>query len=61
MFNEFMVFSSFPNNKFRESSKLKELQTTISKLIKNSRKFSRQVENTVGKGEIAHYLYNLVK
>ena len=29
------------------------LQTTISNLIKNVRKFFKWVENTVGKGEIA--------
>ena len=31
------------------------LQTTISNLTKNGRKLSKQVENTVGKGEIARY------
>ena len=31
------------------------LQTKISNLKKNDRKFSKQVENTVRKGEIARY------
>ena len=31
------------------------LQTTISKLIEKGRKFFQLVENTVGKGKIAHY------
>ena len=31
------------------------LKTTILNLIKNCRKFSKWVENTVGKGEIARY------
>ena len=37
--------NSVPNNKFLDSSKFDE----------NCRKFWRWVENTVGKGEIAHY------
>ena len=28
---------------------------TISKFDENGRKFSKMIENTVGKGEIAHY------
>ena len=31
------------------------LQTTIFKLVENDRKFSKWVENTGGKGEIARY------
>ena len=31
------------------------LQTTFLNWIKKGRKFSKWVENTVGKGEIAHY------
>ena len=38
-----------------DSSKLKELRTTISKFVEDGRKFPRGVENTVGKGEIARY------
>ena len=41
----------FPNNK--DSSKLREFADNNSKFGENGRKFSKQVENTVGKGEIA--------
>ena len=37
-----------------DSSKLKEVADDNFKFIKNSRKFSKWVENNVGKGEIAH-------
>ena len=37
-----------------ESSKLKEFPDDNFKFYKNGRKFSKCVENTVGKGEIAH-------
>ena len=36
-------------------SKLKKFAEEDFKFDKNSRKFSKLVENTVGKGEIAHY------
>ena len=39
----------FPNNKFLDSSKLKEIADDNFKLYKNGRKFSKRVENTVGK------------
>ena len=38
-----------------DSSKLKEFADDNFKFDKNSRKLSRRVENTVGKGEIARY------
>ena len=38
-----------------DSSKLKEFADNNSKFDKNGAKFSKGVENTVGKGEIAHY------
>ena len=38
-----------------KSSKLKESADDNSKFDENGRKFSKWVENTVGKGEIAHY------
>ena len=40
---------TFPKQQILDSSKLKEFAD------ENGRKFSRQVENTVGKGEIARY------
>ena len=38
-----------------DSSKLKEFADDTFKFDKNGRKVSKQVENTVGKGEIARY------
>ena len=38
-----------------DSSKLKEFADDNFKLDENDRKLSERVENTVGKGEIAHY------
>ena len=38
-----------------DSSKLKELADDNFKVDENGRKLSKQVENTVGKGEIARY------
>ena len=38
-----------------DSSKLKELADNNLRFDKNGRKFSKWVENTVDKGEIAHY------
>ena len=45
----------FPNDKFLNSSKLKELADDAFKFDENDRKFSKQVENTAGNGEITHY------
>ena len=38
-----------------DSSKLKEFADVNFKFDENGRKLSKRVENTVGKGEIAHY------
>ena len=40
-----------------DSFKLKEFAEEIFKFDYNSRKFSKQVENTVGKGEISHSVF----
>ena len=48
-------FNPFPNNKFLDSSKLKKFVDYNSVFHKNGEKFSEGVENTMGKGEIAHY------
>ena len=45
----------FPNDKFLDSSKLKEFADDNFKHNENGRKFSKWAENTVGKGEIARY------
>ena len=46
---------AFPQRQILDSSKLKEFADDNFKFHKNGRKFSKQVENTVGKGEIARY------
>ena len=48
------LFNPLPDNKILDWSKLKQIENDIFKFDENSRKFSKQVENTVGKGEIAH-------
>ena len=45
-------FNPFPNDKFWNRPNSKKLQTTFDE---NDRKFSKWVENTVWKGEIACY------
>ena len=45
------LFNLLPYNKILDWSKLKQ----IFKFDENSKKFSKRVENTVGKGEIARY------
>ena len=45
----------FPNDTISDLSKQKEFADNNFKFGKNGRKLSKRVENTVGKGEIAHY------
>ena len=45
----------FPKWQILDSSKLKEFADDNFKFDENDRKVSRWLENTVGKGEIAHY------
>ena len=45
----------FPKQRILNFSKLKQSADDNFKFDENSRTFSKQVENTVGKGEIAHY------
>ena len=45
----------FPKQQILDSSKLKEFADDNSKLDENGRTFSKKVEKTVGKGEIARY------
>ena len=49
------LFNPLPNDKILDSSKLKQFADDSFKFDENSRKFSKCVENTVGKGEIARY------
>ena len=48
------LFSKFFNS-LPDSSKLKEFADDNFKFDENGRKLSKWLENTVGKGEIAHY------
>ena len=45
----------FPKRQILHSSKLQEFADDNFKLDENGRKLLKWVENTVGKGEIAHY------
>ena len=45
----------FPKRQVLDSSKLKEFAENHFKLDENEGKFSKMIENTTGKGEIAHY------
>ena len=46
---------TFPKRQILDSSKLREFADNNSKFEENGGKFSKRVEKTVGKGEIAHY------
>ena len=48
-------FNPLPDNKFLDSSKLKEFADDNFKFDENGRKLSKRVENTVGKGDIVRY------
>ena len=49
------IFQPFPKRHILDSSKLKEFEDNNLKFDENSREFSKWVENTVEKGEIARY------
>ena len=53
LFTPFKMFQPFPKQQSLDSSKLKEFVDDNFKFGENSRKFSKLVENTVGKREIA--------
>ena len=46
---------TFSKQQILDSSKLEEFAYDNFKCDENGRKLSKQVENTVGKGQIAHY------
>ena len=50
-----LISYPFPKRQILDSSKLKEFAVNNFELNENGRKFSRWLENTVGKGEIACY------
>ena len=49
------IVLAFPKRQILDSSNLKEFADDSFKFDENGRKFSRRVENTVGKGEIARH------
>ena len=49
------TLNHLPKGKILDKSKLKEYADDNFKFYENGRKLSKRVENTVGKGEIAHY------
>ena len=49
------MFNLFPNNNFLDSSTLKEFADNNFKFAENGGEIFKQVESTVGKGEIAHH------
>ena len=55
--NIFSLLHVNPLNKQQivDASKLKKFADNNFKFDENGRKFSKRIENTVGKGEIAHY------
>ena len=50
-----IFFNPLPDNKILDRSSLKQSADDNVKFDENSRKFSKRIENAVGKGEIAHY------
>ena len=51
----FSIAQPFPKQQILDSSKLKEFAEDNFKPDENGRKLSKRIENTAGKGEIAHY------
>ena len=49
------IIKPFPKQQILDSSKLKKFADDNFEFDKNGKKFFKQVENTVGKGEIACY------
>ena len=45
----------FPNDNILDRSKLREFSDDNFRFVENDTELSKQEENTVGKGEIAHY------
>ena len=52
---ELEALNPLPDDKILDWSKLKQFADDNFKFDENSKKFSKRVENTVGKGEIARY------
>ena len=54
LFEKVKYLNPFPNNKILDSSKLRVADDNF-KFVENGRKFSKRIENTEVKGEIACY------
>ena len=54
------LISPFPDNKFLYSFKVKRFADDNFKFYDNGKKFSKRIENTVGRGEIACYVQFLL-
>ena len=50
-----LLLNQLPDEKILDRSKLKQSADDNFKFDENSRKFSKRVENTVSKGEVARY------
>ena len=50
-----LLLNPFTNYEFLDTSKLKEFADDNFEFYEKCREFSKRVENTVGKGEIARY------
>ena len=55
MSNNTSSFNPLPNDKILDWSKLKDFADDNFKFDENGRKFTKRVENTMGKGEIARH------
>ena len=53
--NDMTLAKPFPKRQILDPSKLKEFSDDNSKFDEQGKKLSKRIENTVGKGEIAHY------
>ena len=55
IYEVYLYINPLPDDKILDWSKLKQFADDNFKFDENSRKFFKQVQNTVGKGEIARY------
>ena len=55
LYNRIPIFDPFPKRQILDSSKLREFADDNFNFYENGTEFSKPVENTVEKGEIARY------
>ena len=55
LYHTISTFNPLPDDSILDRSKLKQSADDNFEVDENNRKFSKRVENTVGKGEIARY------